>query len=421
MVAHRDEAAADVHGRTTASSHLPALLVPVWLAVAGAIALLAAAGADAWLVRDAPSVRRTLAGVLSRGRPASLHVATRARDARQIKLRQPETAALRVEQPRAVGELSTTLIPGRRGRHELPGVASASVGPLGLAQVIHPSGEGVRIAVYPDLVTARTLIARLRRQLAGHPGRLARGPLGLGTEFESVRDYSPDDDLRQLNWLATARLGRPMSNQYRLERDQDVVCLIDCGRLMSAPLGPRTMLDAALDAATVLALATEELGDRCGAIAFDAEIRRTVTPRHMSGRQVIDALFDLEPAPVDSDFELAFTRVGRSRRALVAVFTDLVDEAAARSLRAAIPMLARRHTVLVATAADPALEELAAGADTSARGRAATLVAQDVLAERARAAQTLTRAGALVVGAPAEKLPERCLDAYLRAKARARV
>ena len=82
------------------------------------------------------------------------------------------------------------------------------------------------------------LVARLRRTWPATPDGLARGPLGLGTDFESVRDYTPDDDIRQLNWRATARVGRPMSNQYRLERDRDVVCLVDCGRLMAAPAEP---------------------------------------------------------------------------------------------------------------------------------------------------------------------------------------
>ena len=136
--------------------------------------------------------------------------------------------------------------------------------------------------MYPDLVTAHALIGRLRRELAGHPGKLARGPLGLGTDFESIREYTPDDDIRQLNWRATARMGRPMSNQYRVERDRDVVCLVDTGRLMAAPIGSRTMLDASLDAVTMLALAADELGDRCGAIAFD----ETRSPRRRAGAPV---------------------------------------------------------------------------------------------------------------------------------------
>jgi uncharacterized protein (DUF58 family) len=408
---------------------LAALIVPVWLAVAAAVALLAAAGADGWTVRRPPAVERAVGSVLSRGRVSELRAWARRDDARRVLLRQPARAGVHIVNPVGVQALTASVIPHRRGRHQLPGMASASVGPLGLARVHHPAGAATSLAVYPDLVSARALIARLRRQLAGHPGRLARGPLGLGTDFESVRDYTPDDDLRQLNWRATARLGRPMSNQYRLERDRDVMCLLDTGRLMTAATGviargasgaPATMLDAALDAATVLALAADELGDRCGAIAFDAEVRRAVAPSHLSGRQVIEALFDVAATPVDSDFELAFTRVGRSRRALVAVFTDLVDEAAARSLLAAIPMLSRRHTVVVASVSDPALAAAASEHDRSRRGLAAALVARDVLAARAAAASVLRRAGALVVEAPAEQLPERCLDAYLRAKSYAR-
>jgi len=400
---------------------LAALLLPVWLAVAAAIAVLAAAGADAWAVREPPVVERALSPVLSRGVATSIDVRAEVRDRRRVLLRQPAIPALVLDRETGVGEFAGSLVPRRRGLHALPGVASASVGPLGLARVNHRAGDALSVRVYPDLVTARALITQLRRELAGHPGKLARGPLGLGTDFDSIREYTPDDDIRQLNWRATARMGRPMSNQYRVERDRDLVCLLDTGRLMSAPIGSRTMLDASLDAVTMLALAADELGDRCGAIAFDETIRRVVAPSHLSGRQVIESLFDLEAAPVDSDFERAFQRVGRSRRALVAVFTDLVDEAAARSLIEAIPMLARRHVVLVVSASDPALERAALTAPSTMFEAASGLVALDVLEARAAAAATLARAGALVIEARAGELAERCLRAYLDAKARARL
>lgn len=275
--------------------------------------------------------------------------------------------------------------------------------------------------MYPDLLTARGLVLRLRRGFAGHPGRLARGPLGLGTDFEAVREYSPDDDIRQLNWKATARLGKPMSNQYRVERDRDVVCLIDCGRLMGASTGSRTMLDAALDALTVIALAADELGDRFGAIAFDETVRRALAPRHRGGRGAIEALFDLDSRAVDSDFELAFSRVGRSRRALVLVHTDLVDETAARSLLAGVPVLARRHAVIVASVTDPALEALAGERGDSPGQLAHKVVALDVLEARRQASIRLRHAGAQVLERSAPKLAEACLNAYVRAKLRARL
>jgi uncharacterized protein (DUF58 family) len=136
---------------------------------------------------------------------------------------------------------------------------------------------------------------------------------------------------------------------------------------------------------------------------------------------VIESVFALEPSTVDSDFEHAFLRVGRSRRALVMVFTDLIDEAAARSLLAGMPMLARRHTVSVVSAVDAALGELVSRAPRSAQEAAALVVALDVLGARAHAAARLRGLGASVIEAPAEKLAARCLDTYLTAKSRARL
>jgi uncharacterized protein (DUF58 family) len=394
------------------------LLLPAWAAVAGALAVLAAMLADGLSVRAAPRFERKLDTVLSRDVAVPLSIAALTHDARRVLLRQPATAALQVRADGGRRELRGEILPVARGRHSLPGVAGASVGPLGLARWHHRSGSPIELLVYPDLLTARRLALRLRQGRAGPGGRLRRGPLGLGTEFESIREYSPDDDIRRVNWRASARLGRPMSNQYRVEQDQDVVCLIDSGRLMGAPLIRGTLLDAALDAATAVALVADELGDRCGAIAFDARIQRAIQPRRLGGRRVVRALFDLQATPEDSDFERAFVRVGSSRRGLVIVFTDLIDERAARSLVQAAPMLTRRHAVIVASVGDPVLE---AAASDRAEGSASALAALSVLEARESASTLIRRVGAEVLLAAPGSLPERCVHAYLRAKARARL
>ena len=391
-----------------------ALAIPAWVVVAATLALLAAVAADAWTVRRAPSLRREVPTVLSRGVETTMSARASPTDGRRVLLRQPAAPGVTVLRDTGGGELSPVLVGERRGRVSLPGIASASIGPLGLARVHHRALTPVELAVYPDLLSARRLILRLRRTLAGLAGGLARGPIGLGPEFESVRDYSPDDDIRQLNWLATARLGRPMSNQYRVERDRDVLCLVDCGRLTSAPLGERTVLDTSLDALTVIALAADELGDRFGAVAFDDGIRRSVAPRHRGGRPAIDALFDLTSVPLDSDFERAFAHLSRLRRALVFVHTDLIDETAARSLVAGMVVLARRHSVIVTGAADPELRGLADNGQEPARA----LAALDVLATRRQAALALRQAGARVLEAPPAQLAERCLTIYVSAKLR---
>jgi uncharacterized protein (DUF58 family) len=393
------------------------LAVPPWLAVGAALLLLGAAAADGLSVRAAPRIGRSVDEVLSRGVAARLSVNAATLDGRRVLLRQPASGALEVNASQGPHELHGEVVGVRRGRHTLAGVAGASVGPLGLARWHHSQGPPARLLVYPDMHAARALALRLRQGRAAPDGRLRRGPLGFGTDFESIREYSPDDDIRQVNWRASARMGRPMTNQYRVEQDHDVVCLLDCGRLMSAPLGRGTLLDAAMDAAAAVALAADELGDRCGAIGFDRAIRRAVQPRRMGGRAAIQALFDVQPTLEESDFERAFLRVGGSRRALVLVFTDLIDERAARSLVAAAPMLSRRHAVVVVGVSDPALREDARREDDPALA----LAALSVLRARNGAVARIRRVGADVVLAPAPRLGERCVQAYLRAKARARL
>ena len=270
--------------------------------------------------------------------------------------------------------------------------------------------------VYPDLVTARRLAraAREGRLLDSRPR--ARGPLGLGTDFESVREWAPDDDVRHINWAATQRLGRPMTNQYRLEQARELVFLLDAGRLMAAPLGDRTRLDAALDAVTAVALAADELGDHCGVIAFDAEIRLQLRPRRAGGRELVRALFDLQPRLVDSDYEQAFRRVAGGKRALVLVLCDLFDDAAARALIDAVPVLARRHAVLVATVTDPDLERLVRTAPPSTSDVYAAAVALDLLDARARAARAPAPRRCARGRVPRRVVPRRVRQAYLTAR-----
>jgi uncharacterized protein (DUF58 family) len=312
------------------------------------------------------------------------------------------------------------LVARRRGRHVLPPAVTRRFGPLGLAAWTRRALDEHELTVYPDLPAARRLASTVRAGRFRDEGLRRRGPLGLGTEFESVRDYSPDDDIRQVNWRASVRLDRPMSNQYRVERDRDVVCVVDCGRLMAAPFADRTRLDAALDAAVAVAAVSEVLGDRVGTIAFAREVLRSLPPRRAGARDVVQAVYDLEPQSVDSNYELAFQQVRGVKRALVFVFTDLLEESAARPLLDALPVLARRHAVVVASAADPDIDKLVREPAGDVPGIYRAAVALDVLAARARVVSQLRRAGADVAEAPPTTLAAACVRAYLRAKWTAR-
>jgi uncharacterized protein (DUF58 family) len=295
-----------------------------------------------------------------------------------------------------------------------------TTGPLGLASVDHVVGEAVPVTVFPDLPRARRLAAARRRGRTSDEGRI-RARLGLGTEFETIRDYTPDDDIRQVNWVATARVGRPMSNQYRVDENRDVMLAVDAGRLMASPIGDLTRLDVALDALAVLAVAAEDAGDRVGTLAFEAKVSRQLRPGRRNADAVVRALFDLEPTEVESDYERAFYAVGRQKRALVVLFTDIVDEGAARTLIGAVPILLRHHAVLIASSADPDLTAAVSRAPNDVRDVMRMAVATDLLASRARSVALLRLLGADVVEAAPKSLGPACVRAYIRLKQRARL
>lgn len=400
---------------------LLALLVPaaVALALAGAFAI--ALVADTVLARRPLLLRRTVPSVLARGVPAELCVDALPEGRGRVEVRQPRLPDIEIEPAVARAGLDATIVARRRGSHVLPAVAARRDGPLGLGSWYFRGDARAELTVYPDVPAARRLALAVRRGRFRAPGRHTRGPLGLGTEFETIRDYRPDDDVRQINWRATARTGRPMSNQYRIEQDRDVVCLVDAGRLMTAPLGDRTRLDAALDAVTAVAFAADELGDRSGVLAFDREILREVRPRRRGGERVLHAIYDLEPRSTDSDYDLAFRRVGGGKRSLVLVFTDLLDEAAGRALLDAVPVVTRRHAVIVASVRDPDLDAALARLPVRPHDVYGTIVALDVVGARARVAAALRRAGADVLEAPPGTFTEACVGAYVRLKERARL
>jgi uncharacterized protein (DUF58 family) len=400
---------------------LAALILPLALIALGALVLAVAVALDAWSVREAPGIRRVLPQILSRGVPLSIQIGVDAPSAGHLRVRQATPAGIALDPAEAENVLDCRLVARERGRHVFPAVGVRAEGRLGLGAWYHRTGPEAEVHVYPDLVSARRLALAAREGRLLDPSRRVRGPIGLGTDFESVREWVPDDDIRHVNWRATQRTGRPMTNQYRLEQARELMFLLDAGRLMAAPLDGRTRLDTALDALAAVALAADELSDHCGAIAFDGAVRARLRPRRNGGRAVVRALFDLQPRPVDSDYEQAFRLVAGAKRALVLVLTDLFDDSAARALVDAVPVLCRRHAVLIATVTDPDIDRLVRSPPASRQDVYAAAAALDLLDARTRATALLRRAGAQVVEAPRVSLPEACVRAYLRAKARMRI
>lgn len=389
----------------------------MWLTVALAATLLVAIAVDALLVRGHVTVEQAAPTALARGQIGRL-VVTPAAPVAQV--RQPASPDLLIEPETAAGALTASISSPRRGLHALPRPALRRRGPIGLGATQFDAGQPHEVRVLPDLIGAR----RIARAVAdGRDPSLRRGPLGLGTEFESIRDYAPDDDIRQVNWRASERAGRPMSNVYRVEQDRDLLLLLDAGRLLAAPAdeaATTTLLDVAVDAAAAVAAVTEVTGDRAGALVFDREIRRHLRPRRRAARAIAQAIFDVEPSASDSDYELAFRTAGGGKRSFVVIFTDLFDEQAAAPLVRAMPVLVRRHAVCVASCDDIRLAAYRRREPATALDALAASVTAVALESRDAVATQLRQRGAQVVIAAPDRLALGVVREYLRAKAAGR-
>ncbi|MDI1460512.1 DUF58 domain-containing protein [Catellatospora sp. KI3] len=320
----------------------------------------------------------------------------------------------------ATVQLPTALTPTRRGDRPAARVTVRSRGPLGLAvrQADHEVPWTLR--VLPRFASRRHLPEKLSRLRTVEGATAIRGR-GQGSEFDVLREYVPGDDVRSIDWRATARRGDVMLRTWRPERSRRVVCVLDTGRTSAVRVGDEPRLDAAMEAALLLAAVAREAGDQVDLIAADHRVRAVVTA--VQGRsllpRLVDAVAPLQPAMVETDFELITSEVLRRerKRCLVVVFTALEPGALGEGLLPVLPKLAARHRVLIAAVHDHALTDLAATPLDHPGDVYAAAAGTRALADRERIAGALSRNGVTVLDFPADVFASRVTDAYLDLKA----
>ncbi|MFG3186906.1 DUF58 domain-containing protein [Streptomyces nigra] len=358
------------------------------------------------------------------GRPLRAHL----RDAWPPSSWQPgtevEASRHRVNIP--AGErrrLTTRLRPTRRGDRQADRVTIRSYGPLGLfaRQATHKVPWTVR--VLPPFTSRKHLPSKLARlrELDGRTSLITRGE---GTEFDSLREYVPGDDTRSIDWRATARHSTVAVRTWRPERDRHILLVLDTGRTSAGRVGDAPRLDASMDAALLLAALASRAGDRVDLLAYDRRVRALVQGR--TARDVlpslVDAMATLEPELLETDARGLTSTALRTapRHSLIVLLTALDAAPIEEGLLPVLPQLTRRHTVLLASVADPHIASMAkARGHTDAVYEAAS--AAQAQADRHRTAEQLRRHGVTVVDAAPDDLAPALADAYLALKTAGRL
>ncbi|MCB1265841.1 MAG: DUF58 domain-containing protein [Mycobacterium sp.] len=329
-------------------------------------------------------------------------------------------------------ELRTRLRPVRRGDHTSAAVTVRSIGPLGLAGRQRSTNAAGTIRVLPPFLSRRHLPSRLAR-LREIDGLLPVLVRGRGTEFDSLREYVVGDDVRSIDWRATARRSDVVVRTWRPERDRRVVIVLDTGRTSAGRVGvdptagdpagwPR--LDWSLDAALLMAALASKAGDHVDFLAHDRVTRAAVfgAARNELLAKLVTAMAPVQADLVESDPPAMVAAVRRRvrHRALVVLLTDLNPSAIDEGLLPVLPELSTSHQVIVAAVSDPRIADMAAG-----RGDAAQ-VYDAAAAERSRndrrgVASRLRIHGVEVIDAPPDELAPALADRYLALKAGGRL
>jgi uncharacterized protein (DUF58 family) len=407
----------------------------VWLAYLGAAITLA--GLDALLAMPRRKLRvaarvpeqlfigETGSAVLelSAGRRgAALELVAELDDA--LVAQPASRAVLRAAGPRqpARAEHAIALVPRRRGDHALRAVHARWTGPLGLVERRVAVAIDKKVGVVPNLGMVRAIALRMFSDHSFMTGLKVEKFLGDGSEFEALREFVPGLDHRAIDWKSSARHRKLLCQEFRAERNHQVVLAVDAGQLMAEPVAGVPKLDHAINAAILLGWFCLRTGDRVGLIGFDERVRQWVEPAggmHTFQRlQAMSAEIDYRAVETNYTLTLAELSTRLRRRSLVVLFTDFLDTVTAELMIDNVTRLARRHLVLFVAVRDPSLETRALARPRSLVALHQAVVAGDFARERHIVLERLRRIGAHCIDAAPAQFSMALVNRYLEIKRR---
>lgn len=321
--------------------------------------------------------------------------------------------------PGALKRVDYTVTPRHRGHDQFRGTYVRWLAPLGLAWVERWVPNEQKAPIYPNVrALAEYDLLKQKGHLSLMGVRRSRIK-GLGTEFESLREYN-DDDYRTIDWKSTARKGSLVVKNFEVERNQGVIVCLDVGRHMLAEVAGRRKLDYAIDSALMLMHAAQKMGDQIGLLMFNDVVGRYIPPK--KGRAQVSAILDtihaVHAEPVQPNYQAAFAYLSNrwKRRSLVVVFTDAENDDQAAELSAALANLRKRHLLFVVRVADPRLREVLATPIDQPTDLYRRAAAHWYFRDRKRAETRLSTAGIQSIEAEPQDLSAALVTAYLRVK-----
>ena len=337
-------------------------------------------------------------------------------------------------------DISYRLTPLRRGIYQFGDIHVRCWGILGFVVRQHKVEAASEIKVYPNLQAVQQYELLVKRGMLHQMGLKNSRQFGEGTEMERLREYLPDDDFRRIDWKATARHRKPIVREFETERSQDIVIMLDTGRLMASPIllesddipdsesiSQKAMLklDYAINTTLMATYVSILRGDRIGLIAFADTVHQYLSPKQGKKQflTILETIYALPVHPVEPDFESAFTYLAskQRKRALIILFTDILDNDSAEGIATYVAQFSKHHLVVCVTLTDSGIVELADQKTTNSKSVYQKAIAERLLQEKHATLEILRRQGVITIDVPAHQLTMAVVNKYLELKAKSKI
>jgi uncharacterized protein (DUF58 family) len=314
------------------------------------------------------------------------------------------------------------LRPVERGEYNIGRIILYVKSLLGLLMRRHDIEAEITVPVYPSFLQLRKYELLAQTTIQTEHGNKRMRKIGHSMEFEQIKEYVRGDDIRTINWKATARKGGLMVNNYTDERSQQVYCVIDKGRLMKMPFNELTLLDYAINSTLVLSNVCLQKQDRVGVITFANKMGSLIAAdkKPIQRENILQLLYNQQTAFLESDYEMLYMQI-RNRikhRSLIVLYTNFESLSGLRRQLNYLRSIARHHLLMVVFFENTELHQLSHLNATNIEEVYIKTIAEKFEFEKRMIVKELQKHGILAVLTAPERLTVNAVNKYLELKAR---
>ena len=318
--------------------------------------------------------------------------------------------------------LNYHLRPVERGEYQFGNVQVFVQSLLGLVERKFIGAEERMIPVYPSFIRMRQYQLQAEAAQTKEAGNRRLRKIGHSMEFEQVKEYVQGDDVRNINWKATARKTSLMVNSYTDEKSQQVYCIIDKGRLMKMPFNDLTLLDHAINASLVMCNVAVYRQDKFGLLTFSNKMGSVLAAdrKPVQLEKVLQLLYNQQTAFLESDFELLYTQIRATikQRSLLILFTNFESLAGMQRQMLYLKRIAKYHLLLLVFFENTELKQVAVQNVADIEDLYVKTIAGKYMHEKQLIVKELQNAGILSILTAPENVTVNTINKYIEIKTR---